>query len=338
VEWLGLDVGGANLKVADCREYSNTIRFPLWRQPDDLEEQLRQLIERAPVCDAIAVTMTGELADCFETKTDGVLHILHAVEHAACGRRVRVYCVDGAFLPGDAVRSEPLLAAASNWHALARYVGRWVEHFPAMLVDVGSTTTDIVLLTKNGPQTSSTTDTQRLLSGELVYSGIGRTSIAAITSILPYRGGLCPVAAETFAASVDAAVLLGMSPERPSDNDTADGRPLTKDCCRDRLARMLCADRSEFTPADALQAARFVWEQQTAKISRGIKQVVEASNFKLASVLLSGSGELLAKAAVESLLQAARTRRLSAILGSELSTAAPAHAVAVLASEQEHAS
>ena len=36
----------------------------------------------APAADRLAVTMTGELCDCFRTKAEGVLHILAAVDAA----------------------------------------------------------------------------------------------------------------------------------------------------------------------------------------------------------------------------------------------------------------
>ena len=85
-------------------------------------------------------------------------------------------------------------------------------------------------------------DTDRLLAGELVYTGVGRTPICAITDWLPWRDARCPVAAEVFATAADAYVILGDLPEQPTDTSTADGRPLTKEFARERLARMICAD------------------------------------------------------------------------------------------------
>ena len=334
MHWLGLDVGGANLKIASCQGYARSEAFALWRRSDELASALRELISNAPHADGIAFTMSGELADCFETKTHGVLHILNAVEHAAAPREILVYGVDGSFSRVEKARSEPLLAAASNWHALARCACRWVERFPAVLVDVGSTTTDIVWLTPNGPNTSSTTDTQRLLAGELVYTGIERTNIAAITPVLPYRKLLCPIASEMFATAADAAVLLGFSPEQALNRNTADGRSLTKNCSHDRMARMFCADRSEFNYDDALTAARFVWKQQASKIGQALTQLADTAAEAPASFLLSGSGESLAEAAVTAEYSIASSLRLSTILRAELSRVAPAYAVALLASRQ----
>jgi probable H4MPT-linked C1 transfer pathway protein len=335
MDWLGLDVGGANLKLASCRGFSQSVSFALWQRSHELVDELCKLISRVPDANGVAVTMTGELADCFQTKTHGVLHILDAVEQAAGEGRVSVYCVDGQFISPESARRKPLLAAASNWHALAKYACRWAEHFPAVLIDVGSTTTDIVWLSADGPNTTSTTDMQRLLSGELVYTGIGRTSIAAITPVLPYRGRLCPVAAESFATAADIAVLLDFQPEQPLHTNTADGRPLTKHNSRDRMARMMCADHTEVTLEDTLLAAQFAWEQQAAKVAQALKQVIDVHRALPSLTLLSGSGEALAGAAVETAGVTSTARRLSSLIGNELSCVAPAYAVAVLASELE---
>jgi len=333
MNWLGLDIGGANLKISDCFGYTRCLPFPLWKKPRELAETLRQLVGEAPVVDGISVTMTGELADCFETKREGVLHILNAVEGATAGRQVYVYQVNGAFASVESARNKPLLSAASNWHAMARFSSRLVSDFPSILIDVGSTTTDIISISRDGPLTVSKTDTDRLLRGELVYMGIGRTPIAAITSVLPYRKDMCPVAAEFFATTADAAVLLGYIREYPTVCDTADGRPLTKSYCRDRIARMLCADRETFDDRDAMQAAQFIWNQLAQRISSSLRQIASALPTQVKSILLCGSGESLANQAVLLSEFSAPALSLSESLGADLSNVAPAYAVAVLANE-----
>lgn len=337
MKWLGVDVGGANLKVADGRGFAKSLAFPLWRQPHDLSDALRQLICAAPRADGLVVTMTGELADCFQTKVEGVLHILNAVASVANAQPIRVYLVDGRINSLQSARSEPLLAAASNWHALARFVTRFVTQVPALLIDVGSTTTDIIPLDKNGPSTQSRTDINRLLAGELVYLGMTRTPIAAVTDILPYRGHHCPIASESFATTADSAVLLGIIPEDPLNCNTADGRPLTKCFAQDRMARMICADRNAFDFKDALEAARFVWERQTKTISTTLHQVVGLSAAPLSSIVVSGSGIKLAEAVVSCAVSGVPALRLSDFIGDDASSAAPAHAVAVLAFEGKFA-
>ncbi len=83
--WLGLDIGGANLKAADGRGWAHSVPFALWRNPQGLIGALAALVETAPAAERLAVTMTGELCDCFRSKAEGVRHILAAVVQVARG-------------------------------------------------------------------------------------------------------------------------------------------------------------------------------------------------------------------------------------------------------------
>jgi uncharacterized hydantoinase/oxoprolinase family protein len=121
---LGIDIGGANLKIADGRGFALSRQFALWREPELLAPELRTLLELAPPARRLAITMTGELADCFSSRTEGVLAILDAVISVAGGFGVGVYLTDGRLVSLDLAVRTPLLAAASNWHALARYACR----------------------------------------------------------------------------------------------------------------------------------------------------------------------------------------------------------------------
>ncbi len=53
------------------------------------------------------------------------------------------------------------------------------------------------------------TDVERLLAGELVYTGALRTNIAAVLSHVPIGGRPCPVTSELFAIAADAHLLRG---------------------------------------------------------------------------------------------------------------------------------
>ena len=90
MKWLALDIGGANLKAADGEGFAVSQPFPLWENPRQLTDALRALIALVPKADHVAVTMTGELADCFQTKAEGVLFILDALAVAADGRHTRL--------------------------------------------------------------------------------------------------------------------------------------------------------------------------------------------------------------------------------------------------------
>jgi probable H4MPT-linked C1 transfer pathway protein len=333
MSWIGLDVGGANLKAADGRGWAAVLPFALWREPANLPDALNVLLRDVPAAQRLAVTMTGELCDCFETKADGVRHIISCVQRVAGSRPAWIYLLDGRFVACAAACDEPHLAAASNWHALARFACRYLDGDTGVLFDVGSTTADIVPLVDGKPCPQGWSDTQRLAAGELVYTGVARTPVCAITRSLPWRGEQCSVAAELFATSADAYVLLDCLSDDRDAKWTADGRPLTKPAARARLARMVCADSTTFSDSDAVAAAACVRDAQISLLSQAVCRVFAAMNRPPECVVLAGSGEFLASAVLDREAVGLRRVSMQATLGLSASISAAAHALAVLAAE-----
>jgi (4-(4-[2-(gamma-L-glutamylamino)ethyl]phenoxymethyl)furan-2-yl)methanamine synthase len=324
---LGLDIGGANLKAAHSCGRARLQPFALWRAPGDLGRALQQLLRGWPAYERLAVTMTGELCDCFETRRQGVHAILDAVEQAAEGRAVQVWLTDGTFGTLSSTRAAPMPAAAANWLALATYAGRFAATGPALVVDVGSTTTDLVPLLDGAPVPRGKTDRDRLQHRELVYTGVRRTPLCALLGEA--------AAAELFATTLDAYILLGELPEDATDRSTADGRPATQAAAHARLARMLCADYETFSREEAQQLAREIRDRQTQLLRRALEEVARHLPAPAGTIILAGSGEFLAKRALQ-LTPAwkGQTCSLTTEQGPELSAAACAYAVAVLAAEQ----
>jgi hypothetical protein len=252
---------------------------------------------------------------------------------AANSRRVSVYLTDGSLVAPDVAKERPLLAAASNWHALAQFAARWIETEVGLLVDIGSTTCDIIPIVAGQPAPRGRTDPERLATGELIYTGVERSPICAVAAKLPWRGKLCRTAHELFATTWDAYLVTGDLPEEPESSHTADGRPATRQHARDRLARTLCADATMFDNADAHKAAEAVAAAQCELICDGLRDVIQSLRSPIEAVVISGRGEFLARRAVERVLGHPTIESLSKHLGNELSRVAPAHALAVLAME-----
>jgi probable H4MPT-linked C1 transfer pathway protein len=333
MKWLGLDIGGAHMKVADGKGFANSHPFALWKQPQALTQELRTLIAQAPPCDHLAVTMTGELADCFESKSEGVKFILEAVKGASDARHTRVYLSNGMLVTPQVAASRPLQAAAANWHALARFAGRFVKKEVALLMDVGSTTTDIVPLVKGEPTVTGTTDTERMIHGELVYCGVERTPICSLVESIPYRAQKCPVAREVFATTRDVYLLTGDLSEDPTSRQTADGRPATKAAARSRIGRMICVEEELFNHKDAVTMAKAVADAQAIILSRAVERVVERLQKPPDAVVLSGHGDFLIRRVLERFSWKVRLVSLAHEIGVGPSRCGPAHAVAVLARE-----
>lgn len=334
MNWLALDIGGANLKVADGLGYAESFPLPLWRDSGRLAQEIRTVIAHAPASDHLAVTMTGELADCFETKAAGVSFILAAVTDAADGRHTRVYLSDGRLVTPTVAATLPSSVAAANWHAIASFAARFTEQAPALVIDVGSTTCDVIPLIKGKPATDSQSDTQRLLRGELIYIGVERTPIATIVDEVPYREGSCPIARELFATTRDVYTLLGRFPDAALVQDTADGKPSTRAAAKVRLGRMICADESEFNHRDAAIMAEAVAESFADELATRIQQVQSNQSHQPTVCVLSGHGEFVAQTALDRLGFTGRRVSVKKEIGELASRCAPAHALAVLAREE----
>lgn len=333
-ELVALDVGGANLKAADGRGWTHAEPFPLWRDWRDLDARLTAII-RGSGAGRVVATMTGEIADCYASRAAGVAAIVAAIEAATiaagCVAAPRIYLVDGRLVSPAEATARPLAAAASNWHALARLAAAHAPDDRCLLIDVGSTTVDIVPLAHRRPAPLAADDAGRMASGELVYTGIERTPLPAIVRMLPHRGMRRPVASERFAESRDAWLLLGAIAEDPACDDTADGGPLTRDAARVRLARTLLVEPAEFSATNALAAATRCAAVQARSVARGLAAVARARGWTPTSVVLSGHGDPLARLAIDRLGWGPTIVAVRDTIGPAASRCGPAHALALIA-------
>ena len=332
---LGWDIGGANVKVAridngQSRPEVHERPFPLWREPSRLPAVLTEAAEHLGGSRAMAITMTGELADCFATKREGVCFVLDAFGRAFPMSDLHVYGTDGRFRSAAVARQWPLTVAAANWMASASLVAR--SYPDVIFLDVGSTTTDVIPIVAGRVCAEGQTDPARLRTGELVYTGALRTPVCAIVRSVPLRGRPCRVAAESFAIAADVHLWLGQIGERDYTCEPPDGRGSTRPETGARLARVVCADLEMLHPEDISAIAEHVASAQVRQIVGGIRQVKRRLGEACPSVaLLAGEGRFLAKAAA--LEVGLATRDLAIDAGLDAARAAPAVAVAYLLAE-----
>jgi hypothetical protein len=329
---LGWDVGGANVKAAVVEVGANgrTVHtasraFEIWRDKHALPDVLRALAAGLPAAELVAVTMTAELSDVFRTKREGVGFVLDAVL-AVSDAPVRVFSTAGEFVDVPTARARPLDAAASNWVATAELVARLVPE--ALLVDIGSTTTDVTPVAGGRVLAVGRTDLERLLAGELVYTGAVRTNVAAIVRRVPLRGGDCPVASELFAVSGDVHVLLGSLAPADYTGPTPDGRAPTPELAAERLARVVCADGEMLAPAEIRAIAEAVADAQVEEIAGALQRVARRRP-RPAPVIVTGLGSFLARGAAER--AGMPVQDLADVLKVDVGAVAPAVAVAWLA-------
>jgi probable H4MPT-linked C1 transfer pathway protein len=268
--------------------------------------------------------MTAELSQAFRTKREGVGFILDALEAAFPPDRLHVYTVDGRFVSPREARETPMAVAASNWAATANWLAQSVPS--CMLIDIGTTSTDLIPIVGGRSAAEGRTDPERLLSGELVYTGALRTPAEAVAQRVPLWNREATMSAEGFALIGDAHLWLGRLNPADYTCPTPDGRPATREFAGERLARVVCADRDllDDSAIDAIAAA--LAEGQVRTITAAIRRLCR-SRPEITTAVVTGLGDFIAA-------EAARTAGLKIIplaerMGDAARTA-PAAAVAWL--------
>jgi probable H4MPT-linked C1 transfer pathway protein len=314
--YCGWDVGGAHLKAAllnECGDVQQVIQLPcaLWRGMHVLEAAIKQILQDFNVSAEVthAVTMTGELVDLFENRQQGVLEISR-VMHEQLGENIQIFSADFKrgydFLAMKQVNQHWSQIASANWLASASLVA---QNMPdGLLIDMGSTTTDFVVLHAGKPSCLGFSDAERLTTKELVYTGVVRTPLMALTKEVVFQGKPTGITAEYFATTADIYRLLG---ELPSDEDmaeTADGKDKTSIATARRIARMIGRDVEDAMLNDWQNLARNFKDIQLdmlhdAALQHVARLVELAPSLPKISMIGAGAGQFLLKALVESLNQ-----------------------------------
>ena len=299
---IGLDIGGVNTKAVrrgDGPPRTVLRPYDLIRDREALTTVLHDVAAAlgGEPAELVALTMTAELSDEFRTKREGVGFVLDAVEAAFPGR-VLVFTTAGELVRPTEARARPLEVAAANWVAGARAVA--ARHADALMLDVGSTTTDVIPIAAGRLAAGGRTDLDRLLAGELVYTGALRTNLAAIAPRVPVRGGWCPVASEWFAISADVHLILGHLAPAAYTCPTPDGRAATVAFARERVARLVCSDLEQLGRGEVDGIAAYLHTEQVGGIAAAARRA-GAHCTDAAPVVPLGVGAFLARAVAERL-------------------------------------
>lgn len=288
---IGWDVGGAHLKAAlvdatGCALQVVQVACPLWRGLDVLASAIDEALAQFKdyqinsETNSHAITMTGELADIFSYRHTGVMQIAQLIERKLTPNTATYYFAgQQGFVPFAQVAHNTQHIASANWLATAAYVAQ--TYHQALLIDMGSTTTDLMVLTNSQPNCRGLTDAARLQFDELVYTGMIRTPLMALAQRVPFAGEWVNVAAEHFATTADIYRLIGYLYEAEDMSDTADGKGKTPLDSARRLARMIGCDvqdaemRDWVDLAHAFKQAQLSQLKQAAlrQLSRGLLEV-----------------------------------------------------------------
>ena len=339
---FGWDLGGVNVKLSrvDGGRVVNVAQIPCpiiaERSKFDVAVEAALPLITSPALHA--VTMTGELSDVFNDRADGVAYLVELMQRVTAGQTLRVYAGSFGFLDPDDAKNRTLEVASANWHATAALTAR--RHKDALLVDVGTTTTDLIPIKDGTVAARGATDAERLTEGELLYTGVVRTPVMAVAHSAAFKGRVQRIAAERFATMADVWRLTGDLPDDADPYPSADQRGKSGPESAARLARMLGRDESEAELGAWVALARYFADCQLAEIEHAARGLAERDDLpQSAPVIGAGCGRFVARALAERLgrpyLDFAEIVDAAPEAREMAARCAPAVAIALLAATEE---
>lgn len=247
---IGWDIGGAHVKAVMLDSQGSIVRVSqqacaLWKGLHLLEAALQGILrswQLQPAQCQHAITMTGELVDLFEHRAQGVhaiaktvkKHLPHAMFYMASQDRT-------AMFTGKVNGHEPYIASM-NWHASVQCLAEVNVSGVLLVVDIGSTTSDITVCHARQVIAAGWTDAERMANHGLLYTGVVRTPLMALGPYIDWDRQPRHIAAEYFATTADVYRVLGELHPYHDLADTADGQDKSLTASMRRLARMVGHD------------------------------------------------------------------------------------------------
>lgn len=294
MRFLGLDIGGVHTKAALVERNGGEVRlvaqhteaFHFRRPLRELAEQVPALLRRvAAACGdggavrAIAVTTTAESIGVFPTLADGVRSILQWVRDAFPTVPVQVMTTEAGLVPWEQAMAAPMAVASANWAATAALWAPFIGD--GLLLDMGSTTTDIVPIRGGRPVPSGKTDLERLQCSELVYVGLLRTPVTFLASRVKVGRSRIRLASESRAYTAHLHSLLDGAPPFTMPHPVT-GTPMTisPESAFAALARNVCSDRTHLSDSVLLGMARQLRLRQLHTVAQAAREVIARAGLR----------------------------------------------------------
>ena len=299
---FGWDVGGAHVKVSMMAASGELLDIaqwacPLWQGLGHLEQVLDSVFDRWPGAREAgarhAVTMTGEMVDLFADRAEGVSVLVDTLARRL-GPDTRFFAGAAGWLAPAACTDAWRDVASANWRATAQWVASGISD--ALLVDIGSTTTDIVPIAAGCVAARGCNDVSRLASGELVYQGVVRTPLCGVSHRIVFRDEQVNVMNEWFATTADVYRLTGELWQAHDQHPSADNGPKTEAASRARIARMIGLDARDASDNEWQEFAQTWRGEQLQVLAENLARVTVAHPaLERAPLVGAGCGRFLAE-------------------------------------------
>lgn len=296
---IGWDIGGAHLKAVLVDESGRVLEAiqrvcPLWQGLGKLNAAVDDVLKVMGAGDVHhAVTMTGELADIFINRRDGVNKISSLMSEKL-GKNSWFYAGEKGFVTLSEIDELHTQIASANWHASASYVAKKIDQ--GLLIDIGSSTTDLILLKDAKPANEGFSDAERMRADELVYTGVVRTPLMALAQRITFNDQQYHIAAEHFSTTADIYRITGDLTEMEDMAPTADGAGKTPEASMRRIARMLGHDKEDASDASWLALAQSFKLQQLKQLESAISNLLARNRIHQdAPFIGAGAGAFLVR-------------------------------------------
>ncbi|MDR6953180.1 putative H4MPT-linked C1 transfer pathway protein [Ancylobacter sp. 3268] len=299
---LGWDVGGAHVKLAAFGEDGRlaAVRIapcPVWKGAHHLAEALRTLRGEFPPGATSAVTMTAEVADLWPDRHAGVVGTAALLIEELGSAPLALFAGPEGFVPAEEAAAHSATIGSANWYATAAVLAHLLP--AGVLVDIGSTTADLIAFGDGRVQARGFTDAERLANSELLYTGAVRTPVMALAERAPFAGRFVPLMAELYATTADIYRLLDLLPDNADLHPTADGGGKTVEASARRLLRIVGED---LTPANQPRVRRLAYhlgQQQLHRLAGALDAVASARDDDVGLVVGAGVGRFLSRQLAE---------------------------------------
>ena len=221
VSHLGIDIGGAHLKVIGVDKRNKVVLVDyescaIWKGIEKLQAKFRKInniINNNSV--KCGITMSGEMCDNFENRLIGAKILTEECNNLGFNN---FFYVNSKEVFTKKPNYKHLISL--NWHSIGRFLENKIEN--CIAIDFGSTTTDFICIKNNKIINKFTDDYSRINNTELLYTGFTRTPIFGVTNQIDYNKKKLKIIPEFFSNTSDIYRILGRLDKKIDIDDTAD--------------------------------------------------------------------------------------------------------------------
>jgi (4-(4-[2-(gamma-L-glutamylamino)ethyl]phenoxymethyl)furan-2-yl)methanamine synthase len=335
---IGWDIGGAHLKAVSLDSSGNIVRCiqlpcPLWQGLQHLEQGVDQILA-ASSATLHSITMTGELVDLFSSRGEGVMAIADTMARKLNNKNICFFAGAKGFVSFEACENNIEHIASMNWYATGLYTASKIPQ--ALVIDIGSTTTDMMIVNDGKVCAQGVTDFTRMASDELVYSGLVRTPLMALAQKIIFQGSEVGVMAEYFATTADVYRLLGKLAEEADQQPAADNGDKTAHASARRIARMIGRDVESASVSEWNNLAQQFADKQYQQLHNACeRQLARGLIASSAPMIGAGCGSFLTRKLAQKLqrpyIDFSNLANKNIQYNQIVNTCAPAFSVAALA-------